>query len=79
MKRDNNTLAKHACMYAIDLWAMLSVIWIAGEPITDMTTGEFCLLKGIGFTSLGLCLLVGKRLDKAGLLPDIGKSKDSKI
>lgn len=53
--------------------------WLSGEPIDDMALGKFCLLKGIGLASLGLCCLVGKRLDKAGLLPDMDDENDCEI
>ena len=70
MKKNKQTIAKYTRLYAIGLWGILSIIWLSGEPIDDMALGKFCLLKGIGLASLGLCCLVGKRLDKAGLLPD---------
>lgn len=65
------TILKYIRLYAIGLWGILSFIWLSGEPIDDMALGKFYLLKGIGLASLGLCCLVGKRLDKAGLLPDM--------
>ncbi len=79
MKKSRHTLAKHARMYAIDLWGMMSVVWLSGEPIDDMSSGRFCLLKGIGIASLILCGLVGKRLYKAGLLPEMNNGNGCKI
>jgi hypothetical protein len=79
MKTNKQTIAKYARLYAIGLWGFLSIIWLAGEPIDDMTLGKFCLLKGIGLASLGLCCLTGKRLDKAGLLSDMDDEKDCEI
>lgn len=64
MKKNKQTIAKYTRLYAIGLWGILSIIWLSGEPIDDMALGKFCLLKGIGLASLGLCCLVGKRLPK---------------
>ena len=72
MKTDKRTIAKYIRLYAIGLWGVVSFIYIAGEPIDEnMPIGEFCLLKLLGFASLGLCALVAKRLNKAGKLPDM--------
>lgn len=71
MKTGKKKIAKYICLYAIGLWGILSIIWLSGEPIDDMALGKFCLLKGIGLASLGLCCLVGKVLNKAGLLPEM--------
>lgn len=60
MKKNKQTIAKYTRLYAIGLWGILSIIWLSGEPIDDMALGKFCLLKGIGLASLGLCCLVGK-------------------
>jgi len=79
MKTDKQTIPKYARMYAIGLWGILSILWLSGEPIDDMSLGKFCLLKGGGLVSLGLCCLVGKRLDKAGLLPDLNDENDCEI
>ena len=79
MKKNKQTNAKDPRLYAIGLWGILSIIWLSGEPIDDMALGKFCLLKGIGLASLGLCCLVGKRLDKAGLLPDMDDENDCEI
>lgn len=67
MKKNKQTIAKYTRLYAIGLWGILSIIWLSGEPIDDMALGKFCLLKGIGLASLGLCCLVGKRLPKIEL------------
>jgi hypothetical protein len=80
MKTTKTEIAKKARLYAIATWGILSLFYIAGEPIDDnMPIGTFILLKLIGFASLGLCLLVGKRLDKAGLLPDMDNKNDCEI
>ena len=70
------TIIKYACFYAIGLWGIASLIYLSGEPIDDMALGKFCLLKGIGLASLGLCCLVGKVLNKAGLLPEMKDEED---
>ena len=79
MKKDKQTIAKYARLYAIGLWGILSVIWLSSEPIGDMAWRKFCLLKGIGLASLGLCCLGGKRLDNAGLLPNMDVENDCEI
>ena len=79
MKKDKQTIAKYTRLYAIGLWGILSIIWLSGEPIDDMALGKFCVLKGIGLASLGLCCRVGKRLDTAGLLPDMDDENDCEI
>lgn len=77
MKTDKQTIAKYIRLYSIGLWGVLSFIYIAGEPIDEnMPIGDFCLLKMLGFVSLGLCMLVGKRLNKAGKLPDMEDSEN---
>lgn len=66
------TILKQAYFYAIGLWGIASLIYLSGEPIDEnMPLGTFCLLKGIGLASLGLCCLVAKRLNRAGKLPDM--------
>lgn len=81
MKTDKRTIAQHIRLYAIGLWGVLSILYIAGEPIDEnMAIGEFCILKLIGFASLGLCMLVGNKWNKAGKLPDMEDDKnDCKI
>lgn len=81
MKTDKRTIAKYIRLYSIGLWGVVSFIYIAGEPIDEnMPIGDFCLLKMLGFVSLGLCMLVGKRLNKAGRLPEMEDSEnDCKI
>lgn len=77
MRTDKRTIAKYIRLYAIGLWGVLSFIYIAGEPIDEnMPIGEFCFLKLLGFASLGLCMLVGKRLNKAGKLPDMDDNEN---
>ena len=77
MKKNKQTIAKYTRLYAIGLWGILSIIWLSGEPIDDMALGKFCLLKGIGLASLGVCCLLGKRLDYAGQLRHMDNDNDS--
>lgn len=79
MKTDRRTIAKHIRLYAIGFWGIASILYIAGEPIEDIAFGKFMLLKSIGLVSLGLCCLVGKYLDKAGLLPELKDEEDCEI
>lgn len=72
MKTSKKKIAKYICLYAIGLWGILSIIYLSGEPVDEnMPIGTFCLCKLAGFASLGLCLLVGKVLNRAGKLPDM--------
>ena len=80
MNTSKHKIAKYARMYALGLWGVLSILYIAGEPIDeDMPFGTFCLLKLIGLISLGVCYTVGKRLHRAGMLPDTNEDKDCEI
>lgn len=77
MKTDKQTIVKYIRLYAIGLWGIVSFIYIAGEPIDEnMPIGEFCFLKLLGFASLGLCMLTGKRLNKAGKLPELNDNEN---
>lgn len=80
MKTSKQKIAKHIRLYAVGMWGMISLLYIAGEPIDDnMTIGEFFFLKMLGLASLVLCAYVGKKLDKAGLLPEMKDEEDCKI
>ena len=79
MKTSKKKIAKYICLYAIGLWGILSIIWLSGEPIDNMPLGTFCICKLAGFASLGLCLLVGKVLNRAGKLPDMEDEEDCEI
>lgn len=80
MKTTKQKIAKYVRMYALGLWGVLSILYIAGEPVDeDMPLGTFCLLKLIGFVSLALCFYVGVRLDRAGMLPDMDDDNDCEI
>ena len=66
------SILKHACFYAIGIWGIASLIYLSGEPIDDnMPLSTFCICKLAGFASLGLCLIVGKVLNRAGMFPDM--------
>ncbi len=51
-------------------WALLSLCYIAGEPIEPMGFGEFVLCKLIGFASLGASIWVISRAERGGYMPD---------
>ena len=79
MKTSKKKIAKYICLYAIGLWGILSIIWLSGEPIDNMPLGTFCICKLAGFASLGLCLIVGKVLDRAGMFPELKDEEDCKL
>lgn len=59
-------------VWFLGIWGFLSFIVLAGEedPRDPMTLGEFFLIKVAAMASLLLCCYVGKRLHKAGYLPE---------
>ena len=80
MKTNKKTIAQYAHLYALVIWGVLSLLYIAGEPIDeDMPFGTFCFLKLIGWGSLGLCFYVGVLFDRAGMLPDMDDDNDCEI
>lgn len=66
------SLAKRLILYALALWGFISFLFLAGEkaPDSDMTSGQFCLLKLASMASLLLCCFAGKVLHRAGMLPE---------
>lgn len=80
MKTFKQKIAKYARMYALGIWGILSILYIAGEPIDeDMPFGIFCFLKLIGLVSLGLCYHVGIRLHRVGMLPEMNDDNDCEL
>ena len=72
MKTKKQDIAKYLRMYAIGIWGVLSVLYIAGEPIDEeISFGTFCMLKLIGLTAVGLSIYVGACLRRKGLLPEV--------
>lgn len=65
-------IAKWLTLYSLALWGFISFLFLAGEktPGSDMTSGQFCLLKLAALASLLLCCLIGKILHRAGMLPE---------
>lgn len=56
----------------LGIWGLFSFIVLAGEedPRDPMPLGEFFLIKAAAMASLLLCCYVGKRLHRAGYLPE---------
>lgn len=80
MKTTKDKVAKYARMYALGIWGILSLLYIAGEPIDEqMPFSIFCLLKIAGLVSLGICYYVGAHLHRAGLLPETDDDNDCEI
>lgn len=61
-----------AAVWMLGIWGFLSFIVLAGEedPRDPMPLGEFFLIKAGAMASLLLCFYVGKRLHRAGYLPE---------
>lgn len=71
---------KYACFYAVGLWGMASLTYLSGEPIDEnMPLSTFCICKLVGLASLGLCLIVGKVLNRAGMFPEFKDEEDCKL
>lgn len=68
------TATQWAVLTLLFLWGFASFLVMAGEESPSdppMTLGKFLLIKGVALASFGLCLLVGKYLNRKGLLPDV--------
>ena len=59
-------------LWILGIWGFLSFIVLAGEedPRDPMPFGEFFLIKAVAMASLLICFYVGKRLHRAGYLPE---------
>ena len=71
-KAQRNKAVQWTAMWFLALWGFMSFLVLAGEddPYDPMPFRRFCLLKGVAMASLLLCMYVGKKLHKAGYLPD---------
>lgn len=78
MKTTKRKIVKCLRLYALITWGFLSLLFLAGEPIEDMSFGKFCLLKLAGLMSLGLCVAVGIWLSRARRMP-VSKEDDCRI
>lgn len=71
-KTQRSKAVQWAALWFLGVWGFLSFIVLAGEvaPCDPMPFGEFFLIKALAIASLLLCYYVGKRLHKAGYLPE---------
>ena len=71
-KTQRSKAVKWAALWILGIWGFLSFIVLAGEedPRDPMPFGEFFLIKAVAMASLLICLYVGKRLHRAGYLPE---------
>lgn len=68
------TVTQRVALTIMLLWGFASFLVMAGEESPSdppMTLGKFLLIKGVALASFSLCLLVGKYLNRKGLLPDV--------
>lgn len=72
-KTQKSKAVQWTAMWVLALWGFASFIVLAGEedPRNPMSLGEFFLIKCVAMASLLLCLYVGKRLYRAGYLPEV--------
>jgi hypothetical protein len=56
----------------IGTWGLFSFLIIAGEdnPMHPLPFAQFVLIKLAAMLSLAVCVLVGKKLDKSGYMPE---------
>lgn len=71
-KTQRSKAVKWSAMWLLALWGFASFIVLAGEedPRDLMPFGEFFLIKAVAMASLLICFYVGKRLNRAGYLPE---------
>lgn len=55
----------------LGLWALFSLLVIGCETDDDMSVVDDFLIRLCALVSFCVCLLVGRRCDRKGLLPDI--------
>ena len=76
MKRKSSTpnrLAPVLRLQALVMWAVLSLLFIAGERAPETSISTFLALKGAAMCSLAACLYTAHRLHRAGRLPEIAE------
>jgi len=74
MKRKAIKLAISA---AVMLWGLVSVIFLAGEPVEEMTTlSEFVVVKLAGLASLLLCIKAASALERRGYMIEFENDKE---
>lgn len=71
-KTQRSKAVRWAALWILCILGFISFIVLAGEesPNNPMSLGEFFLIKLGGMASLLICFYVGKRLHRAGYLPD---------
>lgn len=71
-KTQRSKAVKWAVLWILGIWGFLSFIVLAGEedPNNPMPFSEFLIIKAGAMASFLLCFYVGKRLHRAGYLPD---------
>lgn len=71
-KTQRRKAVQWAAIWFLGVWGFLSFIVLAGEedPNNPMSLGEFCLMKAGAMASLLICFYIGKRLHRAGYLPE---------
>lgn len=58
------------------LWGLVSVIFLAGEPVEEMTFGEFVIVKLAGASSLLLCIKAASALERRGCMIEFEDDKE---
>lgn len=60
------TIAKHLITLAIVGWVLISIMFVAGDPVESMTFGQFAVAKLMGCASIGAACIVGVGLHRKG-------------
>lgn len=68
MKRKYTEFEKWVLFYALGIVGVLAFMVLVGEN-EEMPLGKFFLYKMAAMDVLALCIYIGKRLRRAGLLP----------
>lgn len=65
-------------MTALCVWGFIAFMILAGEesPTSNLTLGQFLFIKIGALGHLALCIIIGKWLNKKGLLPEM---KDKEV
>lgn len=71
-KTQRSKAVRWATLWVLGIWGFISFIVLAGEedPNNPLSLGEFFFMKVGAMASLLICFYVGKRLHRAGYLPE---------
>lgn len=59
-------VAKHLITTAIVAWVLISIMFVAADPVESMTLGQFAVAKCAGCVSIAMGCIVGIGLHRKG-------------